>query len=86
MEVLHVLEQKVMELIAQMQRLNAEKEQLMAQNNELKEKIELLEHSLLSQDQSSRELLEARDIIDQMIQSINTMVEGAESSSDASLQ
>jgi len=83
MEVLHLLEKKIATLIELIKELKTEKALLVDENMELKEKLEMLESSLLVREKNveerSQEIVLTKMVVDDLIKSIDLLVEQEQS-------
>ncbi len=81
MEAVGLLEQKIRALVDFAKKLKDDNEQLTHENALLRDRLDTFEHSILSRDQHaeerSRELAETKASLDDLIHSIDLVVEGA---------
>lgn len=79
MEVLNVLEQKIGKLIELVKKVQEQNAQLLQERAQLCDQLELLERALLVRNQSaedrSKELALTQGIVDELIKSIDSVVE-----------
>lgn len=79
MEVLNVLEKKIAGLIELIKELRADKMLLLEENAELRERLEMIESSLLLHDKNveerSQEIVLTKMVVDDLIKSIDLLVE-----------